>query len=230
MKVAYATTLTLVYWLIVASLYWPLSDYAHTHTNPKCSFGFTKHRDGKIWINWYDWHVCKNTETNNVYFCIRTKSTHYLTKNISICISSGFYHLFSQIKYQLGPSIKWWEGICFVKERSNTSVNAIKCYANVILQIFSKNQLSYVFIQRTKSMAEANSTKNMDVCVIDENEIITTFQKRTTFAVVTTIQKKTKNKKVPGLKYSSLWLGFQALNLINKQKDYQWKVGKQQGN
>ena len=48
---------------------------------------------------------------------------------------------------------------------------------------------------------------------------INTSQKRTTGALVTITQKKAKNKKSLGAKGLSLWLGFQALNHINKQKD-----------
>ena len=140
MKFAYATTLVFVYWLIVATSYWTLSHYAQTHTNLECSFDFIKHRDGKqVWLKWYDWHKeikddCKHIKTheiNNVYFCINTKSTHYLTRNISICRKSCSYHFFSQIKHQLSSPIKWWEGICFEKERSNASINARKYYVIV---------------------------------------------------------------------------------------------------
>ena len=45
-------------------------------------------------------------------------------------------------------------------------------------------------------MAEASSTRNMDVCVIDENEIINNSQKRTTSALVLITQKKAESKKV----------------------------------
>ena len=74
-------------------------------------------------------------------------------------------------------------------------------------------------------MAEASSTRNMDVCVIDENEVINISQKRTTSALITITQKKAKSKKDQGSKYSSLWLGFQPLNLINKQKELPMESG-----
>ena len=67
-------------------------------------------------------------------------------------------------------------------------------------------------------MAEASSTKNMDVCVVEENEIINTSQKITTSDVVTIIQKKAKSKRSLGFNGLSLWLEFPALNHINKQK------------
>ena len=67
-------------------------------------------------------------------------------------------------------------------------------------------------------MAEASSTKNMDVCVVEENEIMTNSQKKTTSALVTVTQKKAKSKKSLTPNGLSLWFGFQALNHINKQK------------
>ena len=71
---------------------------------------------------------------------------------------------------------------------------------------------------RFRHMAEASSTRNMDVCIVAENEI-NTSQKRSTTALVTITQKKAKSKKSLGAKGLSLWLGFQVLNHINKQKD-----------
>ena len=69
-------------------------------------------------------------------------------------------------------------------------------------------------------MAEASSTKNMDVCIVDENEIINTSQKQTTSALVTITQKKAKSKTILRSRTSSyLWLGFHALNLLNKEKN-----------
>jgi hypothetical protein len=47
----------------------------------------------------------------------------------------------------------------------------------------------------------------------------TTHKKKTTSALVTITQKKTKSKKNLGVKSLSLWLDFQALNHINKKKD-----------
>ena len=46
-----------------------------------------------------------------------------------------------------------------------------------------------------KYMDEASSTRNMDVCVVEENEIINTSQKVITSALVTITQKKLKVKK-----------------------------------
>ena len=88
-----------------------------------------------------------------------------------------------------------------------------------ILYFFLKKRFSYDFIHMTKPMAKASSTINMNVCVVDDNEIINTSQKTTTSTRVTTTQKEVKSKKDQGAKYSSLWLGFQALNLVNKQKE-----------
>ena len=59
----------------------------------------------------------------------------------------------------------------------------------------------------------------MDVCVVVKNKIINTSPKKSTTALVTITQKKTKSKKSLEANGLSLWLGFQALNLINKQKE-----------
>lgn len=67
-------------------------------------------------------------------------------------------------------------------------------------------------------MAEATLTINIDVCVVEENEFINTSQKRTTSVLVSITEKKTKSKKSLGLNGLSLWLGFQSLNHINKQR------------
>ena len=96
---------------------------------------------------------------------------------------------------------------------------ATKNLGNVIVEFISKNDIPYDFIHRSRNMDEASSTRNMDVCVVDENKVINTSQKRTTSALVTITQKKAKSKKDQGSKYSSLWLGFHALNIINKQKE-----------
>ena len=69
-------------------------------------------------------------------------------------------------------------------------------------------------------MAEASNTKNIDVCIVDENEIINTSQKRTTSVMVTITQKKANSKTILRSRTSSyLWLGFHALNLLNKEKN-----------
>jgi hypothetical protein len=75
-------------------------------------------------------------------------------------------------------------------------------------------------------MATASFTRLMDVCIVDENELITSSQKRTTTAIITSTQKKAKSKKNLGPKYSSLWLGFYALNHLNKQKEPPIESGK----
>ena len=147
----------------------------------------------------------KNTETNNVHFCLKTKSTHFLTRKISINTKIIFipYHFFFKDKYQLGPSIKWWEGICLEKQRSNILENSTNTYRNVLVLCLSKKHTLYDVIYRT-AMAASRSTKNIVVCIIDENEIINT-SKKTTSAIITTTQKNTKSKKILGSKYSSLW-------------------------
>lgn len=47
-------------------------------------------------------------------------------------------------------------------------------------------------------MTQVNSTKNMDVCVVERKEIINTSQKRIISALVTITQKKAKSKKSIG--------------------------------
>ena len=75
-------------------------------------------------------------------------------------------------------------------------------------------------------MAKTSSTRNMDICVIDENKMINTSRKRTPSAIVATTQKKAKSKKNLSSKYSFLWLEFYALNHINKQKELLMDSGK----
>ena len=88
----------------------------------------------------------------------------------------------------------------------------------IFLKSYSKKPL-YDALHRFPSMAETSSTKNIDVCVVEENEIINTSQKRTNSALLTITQKKSKSKKSLGPNGLSLWFGFPALNLINKQKE-----------
>ena len=222
MIVAQAISLILVYWLIVAISYWILSHLVQTLTNLECCFGFTKHKDNRLILHtlnaWYNKisDVCKTIRMPNEYSCLKIKSTHFLIRiNIRTCLFVIFY-FFSINKYQLGSPIKWWEGTCFEIQRSNISTNATPTYGNIMP--LAKKHSSYM-IYRTKSMAEASSTRNLDVCVVNENVIVNSSQKRTTSTTVATLQKKAKNKKDQNSKYSSLWLGFQALNLLNKQKE-----------
>ena len=58
----------------------------------------------------------------------------------------------------------------------------------------------------------------MDLCVVEEDEIVNTSQKRSTTALGTITHKKSKSKKNLGL--NGLWFGFHATNLINKQMNY----------
>ena len=220
----------LVCWLIVAISYWRLSHHVQTHTNLVCFFEHTKHND--ISMTFYDWgkvieDACKNfnkSELKNV--CLGPKSKNIQNrkinrnKEINLCLT---HYFFSKNKYHLGPPIKWWGGVCLKKQRSNTSRNATICYGNAFVQSCSKKHKSYDFMYRI--MAAASSTRNMDVCVVEENEIINNSQKRTTSAIVTATQKKAKSKRDRESKYSSLWLGFQALNLLNKQKELPMESG-----
>ena len=120
--------------------------------------------------------VYKTINSNNVYFCLKTKSTHSLSKKTRISTKISFvisYDFFSKDKYPSGPSIKWWDGICLEKQRSNILENDTNTYENVVVLCLSKKYTPYDVIYMT-AMAEASSTKNMDICVIDKNEIINT--------------------------------------------------------
>ena len=229
---AYAAHYMFVLWLLVAFSYWNLSLLVIPHTPLECTTQYQHEQTNETSTLLYElFIVCKKQHciyniNNNVHLCSYDKGEHFLShKDNDLCSYLACHHFSSQNKYQLGSPIKWWEGICFKNKRSNVSVKAKKCYANVIVQIFSKKPLSYAFIQRTKTMAEASSTRNMDICVMGENEIINTSQKRTTSTMLAIAQKKAKNKKILESKYSSLWLGFQALNLINKQKELPMESG-----
>ena len=45
-------------------------------------------------------------------------------------------------------------------------------------------------------MTEASSTKNMDLCVVEEDEIVNISQKRSTTALGTITHKKPKSKRI----------------------------------
>ena len=125
-------------------------------------------------------------------------------------------HFSPKTNYHLGPPIKWWEDIGYGGQRSNISINTIHL-ATIFFKKYTKKH-TYDAFHRFQSMAEASSTKNMDVCVVEENEITNNSQKRTTSALVTITPKKAKSKKSLVPNGLSLWLGFPALNHINKQK------------
>lgn len=55
----------------------------------------------------------------------------------------------------------------------------------------------YDALFRSQHMAEASSTKNMDGCVVEENEIVNPSQKRTTSALLTITHKKSKKRLEP---------------------------------
>ena len=101
---------------------------------------------------------------------------------------------------------------------SNDLSKTIHKHVNIFSsQPYAKNSIHALYM--FKNMAETSTTRNMDVCVVAENGITNSSQKRTSTALVTITQKNVKNKKILGVKGLSLWLGFQALNHINKQKD-----------
>ena len=151
-----------------------------------------------------------------VHFCLKNKREQYLACIVHIYC---FYHFFSITKHHSGSPIKWWEGVCCETKRSNILICLLETFWNNIVERSSENAISYAIIHRSKKMAEASSTQNLDVCIVEENEVINISQKRTTSAQLTITQKKAKNKKNLGSKHASLWIGFQALNLLNKQKN-----------
>ena len=68
----------------------------------------------------------------------------------------------------------------------------------------------------------AASTTNMDMemGMVDENEMNSSSQKRPTMAQVTISQNKAKGKLIIESKRPPFWLGFQAMNWMNRTKDY----------
>ena len=210
-----------ILWLLLATLYLknPLS--VSSHNSRECStqicFEIARNHTTPYHITWYG--------VDNAYFCF-FKSKHY-TKHSNhsnihyLCFYTPKKHIehsFSTTQYHRGPPIKWWEDMGRETQKSNVFLNTIKHFAHTSLKFYPKNFL-YDDLYRFTRMAEASSTKNMDVCVVEENEIINTSQKRTTSALVTIIQKKAKSKRSLGFNGLSLWLGFPALNHINKQKE-----------
>ena len=223
--VACATNHMHVCWLIAANPYLKSSHLVYAHTNPACCFALIKPNKHKVNTNtWktvyvmYDNVFISTTRTSNVHFCLNNKSKHSLnTPYSNHYLPLKNHNFFLITNYYLGPPIKWWEGIGNEDQRRNTSINSIKYFENVVAKLSSENDI-YAIILR--SMAEASSTKNMDVCIVDENKIINTSKKRTTSALLTITQKKAKNKTILRSRTSSsLWLGFHALNLLNKEKN-----------
>ena len=218
MKDVWAYRCVLISWLLLATLYWKNPLRVSSHHSCECftqSFFKIAHNNTTPYqITWYG--------ENNAYFCFH-KGKHYTkrsnhSKIHHLCLYTSKKHSFSTTQYYRGPPIKWWEDMGCETQRSNVSLNTLEHLAHIALKNYSKNLLYDVFYRFTK-MAETSSTKNMDVCVVEENEIINTSQKRTTSALVTIIQKKAKSKRSLGFNGLSLWLGFPALNHINKQKE-----------
>ena len=229
MRVAYATIGVLILWLAIATQYWKSSQSVTPHNSWECIAQTCFEREVTLHsIVWFDLH--------NAHLCFQNKNEHCLQHNSSnhsdtkhLCYylfrmydNCPYYnrkhinHFFSKTNHHLGPPIKWWEDIGYEGQRSNLLLNTI--HLTTILSKKYNKKCTYDVLHRFQNMAEASSTKNMDVCVVEENEIMNNSQKRTTSALVTITPKKAKSKKnlVPnGL---SLWLGFHTLNHINKQK------------
>ena len=225
MKVAHVSNLVLILWLSLAALYWKNSHSVNSHNPWECLV----HNYCKSTLSNVISNQTIRVNVNNVHLCCcKHKSEHYQTQRINnhekkYCDGlylSRMYAIFSfsSTNYHIGPPIKWWEDIGREVQRSKTLLNTIKIAMEKSLQICSKN-LIYDALHRFSNMAETSSTKNIDVCVVEENEIINSSQKRTSTPLLTITQKKAKNKKSLGPNGLSLWLGFPALNLVNKQKE-----------
>ena len=244
MKVAYATNLAIIFWLLLATLYYKNSHGGSSHKPWGClvcsSCNTIVTQNNINTIVWYctkdrQQHVCIkfllaspkhkwNTDnyvhnSNNVFLCSKKNCLNYSYSKIhtlSYTFNTHTYS-FSTTNSKLGSPIKWWEEVGYETQRSNDMLNATHELGNIPSKCYSK--ISMHALYRFIHMAEASSTKNMDVCIVAENEITNTSQKRIPSALVTITQKKAKTKKSLGVKGLSLWLGFQALNHINKQKD-----------
>jgi hypothetical protein len=142
-------------------------------------------------------------KTNNVYLCFH-KSKHFLSNTYSrihlLCRISNKpekehkKYSFYTTNYHLGPPIKWWEEVGNETQRSNDMLKAPHKLVNIFSKFYSKKPM-HVFYRFTH-MAEASSTKNMDVCIVAENEITNSSQKRTTSALVTITKKRLRAKRV----------------------------------
>lgn len=220
---AFAVHTMFVLCLLVAFPYWNLSLLVTPHTPLECSTQchHKQTNETSILLNVL-FVVCNKQHSiynmhNNVYLCSYDKSEHYLSHKDKDLCSYLSKHSFSTSNYHQGPPIKWWENIGYETKRKNVKLKPTYELVKFSSKPQSKNCIYALY--RFNYMAEASSTKNMDVCIVAENEITNNPQKITTSALLTITQKKAKSKKNLGAKGLSLWLGFQALNHIYKQKD-----------
>ena len=188
-----------LYWLIVAISYWTLLYHVSSHSNLVCRCDvINKHikqnNDKNTLLILHEWDVDKeifrkttnSIIINNDHFCLENKSEHFLLRIYSTYMRVLFNinnHFFSITKYPSGPPIKWWEGIGQEVERSNNQAYATLNVSQMLYLFFEKDEIFY-FIHKFVKMAQTSSTRHMDVCIVDENEIITSSQKRTTSALV----------------------------------------------
>ena len=107
-------------------------------------------------------------------------------------------HSFSTTNHHLGPPIKWWEGIGNETQMNNDMLNLTHEIVKISSKLYVKTFVHAFY--RFRHMAEASSTKNMDVCMVAENEITNIAQKKTPSVLVTITQKKTKSKKSLGVR------------------------------
>ena len=118
-------------------------------------------------------------------------------------------HFYPKVKIQPSPQIKLWGGYGL---RENRKISYAKLW-----------KISYllIFWYTGENMTRASTTNvDMEMGMVDENEIISSSQKRPTMAQVTISQKKAKGKLVVEPKHPPFWLGFQAMNWTNRSMDY----------
>jgi hypothetical protein len=216
MKVAYATNLVIILWLLLATPYCKKSHSVTSHNPWKCNVCFcynTKVTQISITSNIITLDCTKGSrqyaclkfflasfpytllshkrkgDEYNVHFCFN-KSKHYISNkynsyrkqhNLYSYLSnkpqnSHNKYSFSTTNHHLGPSIKWWEDVGDETKRNNDMLNASHKPVNIFSKLYSKNSMHALY--RFKPMAEASSTKNMNVCIVVENEITNNSQKK----------------------------------------------------
>ena len=169
-------------------------------------------------------HACKftrNKKIGNIIALVRGKVTHdlcVLRKIHDVCNSrvgvelknqTTSKHFYSKAIIQPSPQIKLWGGYGF---RANRKTSYTKLW---------KIPHLLIFLHIGENMAAASTTNvEVEMGMVDENEIISSSQKRPTMAQVTISQKKAKGKMVVEPKRPPFWLGFQAMNWTNRSKDY----------
>ena len=151
---------------------------------------------------------------NNEIYCLCVmKYTYSVWKTWYVLESKNHIiniHFCSKAKIQLSPQIKLWGGSGLRENESKTHTNLWK-NLYLLLKLWDIGE----------KMAAASATNvDMEMDMVDENEINSSFQKRPTMAQVTISQKKAKGELVIEPKRLPFWLGFEAMNWTNRTKDY----------